>query len=97
MSMLTSAPSTTVGKYPPGRGEYETIAVTPSDSVDIPLNSQGKTPTHIRVTGAGNVNVDLVGGGTAVLTSLSAGQVVKVGITRVRSTSTTATGITAFY
>lgn len=97
MPMLTSIQSTTVGKFPPDRGEFDTIAVTPSDSTDIALNSQGRTPSRIRVTGAGNVNVNLLGGGTAVLTSLSAGQVVTIAITRVLSTSTTATGITAMY
>lgn len=38
-----------------------------------------------------------LGGGTAVLTGLSAGQIVVVGVQRVRLTSTTATGILALY
>ena len=73
--------------------DYDGYAVTPSDSVDL-----GNGPTRaIYVTGAGNVNVNLVGGGTAVLTGLSAGQIIEVAAQRILSTSTTATGIFALY
>lgn len=73
--------------------DYDGYAVTTSDSVDLP-NGPCKA---LYVTGAGNVNVNLVGGGTAVLTSLSAGQIIEVGAQRVLTTSTTATGIFALY
>lgn len=47
--------------------------------------------------GAGNVNINLASGGTAVLTGLSAGQIVRVNASRILATSTTATGIKALY
>lgn len=73
--------------------DYDGAAVTPADGSDLP----GGACVALYITGAGNVNVQLVGGGTAVLTSLSAGQYVIAGVTRVLSTSTTATGIFALY
>lgn len=79
------------------RPNYDSLDVTPSDSVDLPLMGGTMRCVGLRVTGSGNVNVDLRGGGTAVLSGLSAGQIVDIAITRVRSTSTTATGIQALY
>lgn len=67
--------------------------VTVSDSIDLPSGAC----KAIYVTTAGNVNINLAGGGTAVLTSLTAGQIVVVAATRILSTSTTATGIYALY
>ena len=49
--------------------ELQGVAVTPADGTDLPNGAC----MAIYVTGAGNVNVNLAGGGTAVLTSLSAG------------------------
>ena len=94
--------------YTPGlkqQSEFEGYAVTPNDSTDLQFRVAGgatSTPTFeaataIYVTGAGNVNVNLAGGGTAVLTGLSAGQIVRVNVSRILSTSTTATGIFALY
>ena len=80
----------TVGQEQPT--EFQGIVVTPSDSVDLPAGPC----TAIRVLSAGNVNVDLAGGGTAVLTGLSAGQTVRVNATRIRSTSTTVTAGNVF-
>lgn len=72
---------------------YEGFAVTPADGTDLPNG-----PTDgLSVTGAGNVNVQLLGGGTAVLTGLAAGQILPIAVQRVLSTSTTATGIAALY
>lgn len=73
--------------------EFEGDPVTASDSTDLP---NGPT-MGLYVTGSGNVNVNLSGGGTAVLTSLTAGQIVRICVSRVLSTSTTATGIVALY
>lgn len=73
--------------------DYDGYAVTASDSVDLP-NGPCKA---LYATGSGNINVNLVGGGTAVLTGLSAGQIVEVAAQRVLATSTTATGIFALY
>lgn len=75
------------------RFQLQGAAVTASDTVDLPDG-----PCHaIYVTGTGNVNVNLAGGGTAVLTSLAAGQIVRVSASRILATSTTATGIFALY
>lgn len=86
-----------VSKTAPEHPEYQSNPVTPSDSVDLLPAPDGGTCRGLRIGGAGNVNVDLLGGGTAVLTGLSAGQYVVVGVTRVRATSTTATNILALY
>lgn len=75
------------------RSEFSGEAITPSDSVNLPAG-----PCNgLLVTGAGNINVDLSSGGTAVLTGLVAGQTVYIDVKRVRATSTTATGIQALY
>jgi len=72
---------------------YDGYAATPSDTVDL-----GNGPTNaIYVTGAGNVNVNLAGGGTATLTGLAAGQILEIAVSRVLATGTTATGISALY
>lgn len=96
MTMFSTA-SRTVGKNAPTQGSYDSAAVTPSDSVDLPLNSTGHGVRRIYVTGAGNVAVNLTGGGTATLTGLTANTIYEVGITRVLATGTTATGIISLY
>lgn len=73
--------------------ELEGVAVTPADGTDLPDGAC----SAIYVTGSGNVNINLASGGTAVLTGLSAGQIVRVNASRILSTSTTATGIYALY
>lgn len=73
--------------------DYDGYPVTASDSVDL---TNGPTQA-LFVTGAGNVAVNLAGGGTATLTGLSAGQILDVAVTRVLATGTTATGIFALY
>lgn len=73
--------------------DYDGYAVTADDSNDLP-NGPCKA---IYVTGAGNVAVNLVGGGTATLTSMVAGQILPISVSRIKSTSTTATGIFALY
>lgn len=90
-NQLFSKASYTPGVSQPS--EFNGVAVTPNDSTDL-----GSGPcTAIYVTGAGNVNVNLAGGGTAVLTGLSAGQIVRVNASRILATSTTATGVFALY
>ena len=76
--------------------------VTPSDGADLPSGAVGALPgtrptNFLSVTGAGNVAVQLFGGGTATLTGLVAGQQIGVQVTRVLATGTTATGIFAGY
>ena len=94
--MFITSPRT-VAKTAPEHPEYQAYPVTPSDSVDLPPAPDGGTCRALYITGAGNVSVNLLGGGTAVLTGLAAGQILPVGVTRVLSTSTTATGIQALY
>lgn len=84
------------GKVNPN--EYDGYAVTTSDSVDLP---NGPCDA-ILVTGAGNVAVQLdIGGtsvlGTTVLTTVAANQILPIQVSRIRATSTTATGIFALY
>lgn len=73
--------------------DYDGYAVTPTDSTDL-----GNGPTRgLFVTGAGNVNVTLVSGATAVLTSVPANTLIPIQVSQVQNTSTTATGIFALY
>jgi hypothetical protein len=89
--VLFSQPGYTVGSKQ--QTELEGEPVTASDATDLVSGPC----SAIYVTGAGNVNVNLAGGGTAVLTGLSAGQIVRVNASRILATSTTATGIFALY
>lgn len=81
------------GNHDPFAGDYDGYAVTPADGTDLPNGPSDA----LYVTGAGNVNVQLQGGGTAVLTGMAAGQILRIAVTRVLSTSTTATGVFALY
>lgn len=96
MSMFSTAPIT-VGKNGPSQGSYDSIAVTPSDSVDVPANSDGRTPRRLFSGSGGNIAVNLTGGGTATLTGLTANTIYFVAFARVLATGTTATGIQALY
>jgi len=72
---------------------YDGYAVTPSDANDL-----GNGPANaLYVAGAGNIAVNLAGGGTATLTGLAAGQILEIAASRVLATGTTATGIVALY
>jgi hypothetical protein len=68
------------------------IAVTPSDSTDL---------THVAsslwVGGAGNLSVIMAGGQTVAFTSIPAGVHLRISVTRVRATGTTATNVVALY
>lgn len=69
------------------------VAVTPNDSTDLTYASRA-----LWIGGAGNISVDLVGGQTAVVfTGIPAGTWMPLRVTRVRSTSTTATSIVYVY
>lgn len=107
MSMFISAGRGTgnpdavpVGGTDPAVTQLDAYAVTPSDGADLPfgiVNGITRQTRFIEVTGAGNVSVNLFGGGTAVFTGLAAGQRIRVGATRILATGTTATGIVALY
>ena len=82
--------------------EWQGVAVTGNDSTDL----TNGTCDAIFVTGAGNVsfdtpNVSLADGSvtsrTANVIAMAANSVLYVRATRIRSTSTTATGIFALY
>lgn len=67
-------------------------AVTPNDSTDLTNHAKA-----LYVGGAGNINLDTVGGETVVFSGLLAGTILPVRAARVRSTSTTASNIVALY
>jgi hypothetical protein len=68
-------------------------AVTPDDGTDLP---DGPCIGLIAQV-AGNVSVDDVFGNTAVVMGIAAGVLLEGQFVRVRSTSTTATGLVAVY
>jgi hypothetical protein len=68
------------------------VAVTPSDSVNLPLGCCG-----IFIGGAGNIVLVGSDDAAATFTGVSAGQFLPCGPKRVNSTSTTATLILALY
>lgn len=103
MSMFTQG-STTQSALPAGVGPRADItdaddcyAVTPSDANDLQTVNASLGTRAIKVTVGGNVNVNLIGGGTAVLTGLASGQTLPIAVSRILATSTTATGIFALY
>lgn len=67
-------------------------AVTPSDSTDLSYTSRA-----LYVGGAGNIVVTMAGGGDVTFTAVPAGSILPVRVTRVKSTSTTATAIINLY
>lgn len=69
------------------------VAITPHDSNDLADASRG-----VFVGVSGNLKVDMVGSGTAVVfTGLAAGVIHPLRVTRIYSTDTTATNIVAVY
>lgn len=82
--------------------EWQGAAVTPADGTDLPNG----VCDAIYATGAGNIsldtpNVSLTDGSatsrTAIVIAVAANSVLYVRASRIRSTSTTATGIHALY
>lgn len=68
-------------------------AVTPADGADLSFPTRG-----ILVGTAGNIKVDFVDSGTAVvLTGLLAGVIYPLAVRRIYSTGTTATNIVALW
>lgn len=78
----------------PGHAMHSAMAVTPSDTADLPNVSRG-----IYVGGqAGNLRVNLADDSTAIqFTSLAVGVVHPLAVKRVFATGTSATGIIALY
>jgi hypothetical protein len=77
---------------PSGLSARNAVAVTPSNDDDLTYTSRA-----VFVGGAGNLNVDMAGGDTVLLTGLLAGSFLPISVNRIRSTSTTATNIIAFW
>jgi hypothetical protein len=84
------------------KSELQSIAVTPSDSADLPNG----VCDAIFVTGAGNISIDIPNisnatGATTTQTAqviaIAANSIMHVPASRIRATSTTATGIQALY
>ncbi|MEK1908183.1 MAG: hypothetical protein AAAB13_20615 [Pseudomonas sp.] len=67
-------------------------AVTPNDSTDLPYTSRA-----LFIGGAGNVAVIMAGGQTVTFTGVTAGALLPIRVSRVLSTGTTATTITAVW
>ena len=67
-------------------------AVTPSDSTDLAFTSRA-----LYVGGAGNIVCTMLGGGDVTFTAVPAGMILPIRVTRVKSTSTTATSIINLY
>ena len=72
----------------PATGVY---VITPADGADLPIRTRA-----IRASGAGNINLIGADGVTCVC-AFSAGETRPLRVTRVLSTSTTATGIEGMY
>lgn len=69
----------------------EAVAVTPNDSTDLPFVTK-----CLHIGGAGDVCVDLAGGGTAIVyKNLAAGTLFPRRVKRVYAANTTATDIVA--
>ncbi len=69
------------------------VAVTPHNSTDLVTATRA-----LWIGGAGNISVEMVGGQSAVVfVGIQAGTILPIRVTRVNSTSTTATSIVAIY
>lgn len=69
------------------------VAVTPNDSTDLTYTTRA-----VYVGGAGNMVVTMAGGGSNVtFTGIPAGSLLPIRVSRILSTSTTATSIVALY
>lgn len=69
----------------------QAAVVTPSDDTDLSKVTRG-----LYVGVSGDVNCD-IGGVTLVFTAMAAGIIHPIAVTRIRSTSTTATNMVAIY
>jgi hypothetical protein len=67
-------------------------AVTPSDSTDLAYTSRA-----LYIGGAGNIVATMAGGGDVTFVAVPAGTILPIRVTRVKSTSTTATSIINLY
>lgn len=78
------------------QGPYSAAAAVDLSSVDADYTAP-KTPTGIYVGGAGNVKVDMQGGGTVTFTAPPVGSTLAVAVTKIYKTGTTATLLVALF
>lgn len=69
----------------PAEGAF---SITPNDSTDLTTSTRS-----IYIGGDGDLNVDMIDGTTVLFTAVKAGSVIPIRVSRVRSTSTTATAL----
>jgi hypothetical protein len=72
------------------RNAKHAVAVTPSDTEDLARTAH----KGLYVGTTGNISVEMLGGGTALFSSVPVG-ILPIAVTRVNSTDTTATNIVA--
>jgi hypothetical protein len=89
--MAASDDFSTWATSPPGPCRHAAV-VTPSDSADLT-----NVTRKLFVGGAGNIKVTTAGGETLLLTGVAAGSVLDICVSRVWSTTTTATNIVAMW
>jgi hypothetical protein len=68
------------------------FAITPGDGSDLAIATRA-----LWVGGAGDVKVTTLGGDTVILVGVTAGSLIPIRVSRVFSTSTTATSIVGLY
>lgn len=68
------------------------FAISPGDNADIAYVTRA-----VWVGGAGNLKVTMFGGDTIILVGVAAGTLIPIRVSRVHSTSTTATSIVGLY
>ena len=68
------------------------VAVTPSDSTDLTYISRA-----LYVGTGGNIVVTMAGGGDVTFSNIPDGSILPIRVSRVKSTSTTASGIVNIY
>lgn len=73
------------------------VVVTPSDTTKITFPTGTPYGRAVYLDGAGNVSALMADGSTLTFTGLAAGVFHKIGVQRINSTGTTATGIKVMY
>ena len=68
------------------------FAITPGDGSDLTI-----APRALWVGGAGDVKITTFGGDTVILVGVTAGTMIPIRVSRVHSTSTTASSIVGLY
>ena len=77
---------------------HDAVAVTPSDTVDIPNTSERGCCLYVGdVSGGADIKVTMESGNEATFKGVTAGSFLPVLVTRVHATDTTAAEILALY